>query len=52
MNIGQLQMAAELLDGKNDYRDYGEWIVECDGHLLSWYERDSDFNYSYRNALS
>ena len=50
-------MAAELLDGKNDYRDYDEWIVECDGYnvkidLLSWYKRDSDYNYTYRNALS
>ena len=47
----------ELLDGKNDYRDYDEWIVNCDGYnvkidLLSWYDRDSNYKYKYRNGLS
>jgi len=47
----------ELLDGKNDYRDYDEWIVNCDGYnvkidLVSWYDRDSSFNYTYTNGIS
>ena len=46
------------LDGYSaDYTDYDEWIVDCDEYhvkidLISYYYRDSNYNYSYRVDLS
>ena len=46
------------LDGySGDYTDYDEWIVDCDGYhvkidLISYYYRNSDYDYYYRVALS
>lgn len=46
-----------LLEGTGDFRDYDEWVVEADGYkvkidLVSYYVRDSDYKYSYYNAVS
>lgn len=46
------------LDGWSaDYYDYDEWIVECDDYyvkvdLVSYYYRDSDYEYTYVIDLS
>ena len=46
------------IDGySGDYVDYGEWIVDCDDYhvkidLISYYYRNSDYDYSYFCDLS
>ncbi len=46
-----------LLEGGGDFRDYDEWIVDCNGYnvkidLTSYYVRTKDYDYTYYNNIS